>query len=74
LLVKHRSGQVGAITFQTLIRPRPELAEQAARSREEAEAKPPGFERERLFRLARQAEIGAQISEWLRSPGLQPPE
>jgi hypothetical protein len=26
------------------------------------------------LRKARQAETGSHISEWLRSPGLQPPE
>lgn len=50
------------------------LWEHAMRLREEAEGKPPGIERERLFHLARQAEIGAQMSQWLRSPGLQPPK
>lgn len=49
------------------------LAEQAKRLREEAKGMPHGIARERLMRLARQAETGAQISEWLRSPGLQPP-
>ena len=47
------------------------LAKQALRLREEARGTPPGVARERLIRLARQAETGAQISEWLRSPGLR---
>lgn len=42
------------------------LREQAAKMR-------PCFERERLLRKARQDETAAHISEWLRSPGLQPP-
>ncbi|BAR53448.1 hypothetical protein ACVIWV_001992 [Bradyrhizobium diazoefficiens] len=50
------------------------LAEQAHRLREEAKSLPPGFERERAIRKARQAETGAHISEWLNSPGLQPPK
>ncbi|WP_271570459.1 hypothetical protein [Bradyrhizobium sp. CCBAU 11386] len=50
------------------------LAEQAQRLREEAKTLPPGIERERTIRRARQAETGAHISEWLRSPGLQPPD
>jgi len=50
------------------------LWENATRLREEAEGKPPGIERERLIQLARGAETGAQISAWLRSPGLQPPK
>ncbi|APO51953.1 hypothetical protein LUI11_30830 [Bradyrhizobium diazoefficiens] len=50
------------------------LAEQAQRLHAEARSLPPGIERERTIRKARQAEIGAHISEWLRSPGLQPPD
>jgi hypothetical protein len=50
------------------------LAEEAERLRKEARGIPPGIERERLMRRARQAETGSQISEWLRSPGLQPPK
>lgn len=34
---------------------------------------PPGLERDLLLRKARQAETGAHMSEWLRSPGLKPP-
>ena len=50
------------------------LGDEAKRLREEANGKPPGLERERLIRQARQAERGAQLSEWLRTPGLQPPK
>ena len=49
------------------------LAEEAKRLRTEAEALPHGAEREELIRKARRAETGAHISEWLSSPGLQPP-
>ena len=49
------------------------LADEAQRLRKEAQGTPPGVERERLIRRARQAEVGAHMSEWLRSPGLQPP-
>ena len=49
------------------------LADEAKRLRKEAQGTPPGIERDRLIRRARQAETGAQMSEWLRSPGLQPP-
>ena len=49
------------------------LAEEAAKLRKEAKGTPPGVERERLMRRARQAETGSNMSEWLRSPGLQPP-
>lgn len=50
------------------------LAEEARRLRHEARGTPPGIARDVLLRKARQAETGAQMSEWLRSPGLQPPE
>jgi hypothetical protein len=50
------------------------LAEVAKRLREEARSLPPGSRREEMLRKARQAETGSHISEWLQSPGLQPPE
>lgn len=50
------------------------LAAEAERLREEAELVPPGATRDEMLRKARQAETGAQMSEWLRSPGLQPPD
>jgi hypothetical protein len=50
------------------------LAREAKRLREEARSSPPGPLRENLLRKARQAETGSHMSEWLRSPGLQPPE
>jgi hypothetical protein len=49
------------------------LAHEAKRLRAEAKKLKPGAEREALLRLARQAEIGSHMSEWLSSPGLQPP-
>jgi hypothetical protein len=49
------------------------LEEQATRLRQEAKGAPPGVEREKLIRLARQAETTAHIEEWLTSPGLQAP-
>jgi hypothetical protein len=50
------------------------LAEEAKRLRAEAKLLPPGARREELIRRARQAETGSRISEWLSSPGLQPPK
>ena len=47
------------------------LAEEAMRLREKAKSLPPGIERERAIRKARQVETGSQMSEWLRPPGLQ---
>ena len=49
------------------------LAQEATRLRDEARLLPPGAEREALLRKARQAETGSHMSEWLSSPGLQPP-
>ena len=50
------------------------LVEEAAKLRKEAQGTPPGIERERLIRRARQAETASHMSEWLMSPGLQPPK
>ncbi|SCB54064.1 hypothetical protein GA0061098_102319 [Bradyrhizobium shewense] len=50
------------------------LAEEATRLRAKAALLPPGATREELLRKARQAETGSHMSEWLRSPGLQPPK
>ena len=59
--------------FKQTIRLDQRLMEEARRLRLEAKGKPPGIERERLIRLARQAETGAHMYEWLSSPGLQAP-
>jgi hypothetical protein len=50
------------------------LSEEAKRLREKAKLLPPGAVREALLRRARQAETGSHMSEWLSSPGLQPPK
>ncbi|MEY9879024.1 hypothetical protein [Bradyrhizobium sp. USDA 329] len=50
------------------------LAEQARLLRQKARSLPPGIEREQAIRKARQAETGAQISEWLSSPGVLAPK
>lgn len=50
------------------------LAEEAKRLREQAELLPHGPVREEVLRKARQCETGAHMSEWLSSPGLQPPK
>lgn len=49
------------------------LADQAARFRDEADKAQPGIARELLLKRARQAETASHMSEWLRSPSLQPP-
>ena len=50
------------------------LADHAKRLRNEARGTPPGIKRDDLIRRARQAETAARMSEWLTSPGLQPPK
>jgi hypothetical protein len=50
------------------------LAEEAERLLKEAELLPPGALRDEVLRKARQAEVGSHMSEWLRSPELQPPK
>jgi hypothetical protein len=50
------------------------LAERAANLLREAQRTPPGVERDRLMRLAEQAETGSKMSEWLKLPGLHPPK
>lgn len=50
------------------------LVEEAKRLREKAKSLPPGIERDHAIRKARQAETGSHINDWLRSPGLLPPE
>jgi hypothetical protein len=49
------------------------LTERAGRLRKEAQGTPPGVMRDQLIRQARQAETASHLSEWLTSPGLQPP-
>ncbi|TGN88852.1 hypothetical protein EOW77_0008320 [Bradyrhizobium yuanmingense] len=49
------------------------LARECQGLREEAQSLPPGFRRDQLLRKARQCETGSHVSEWLQSPGLQPP-
>ncbi|MCK1625899.1 hypothetical protein IVA98_22565 [Bradyrhizobium sp. 160] len=50
------------------------MAEQAAKLKERASQLPAGAEREALLKRARIAQTGASLSDWLRSPGLLPPE
>ena len=46
------------------------LVEHATRLREEAKTLPPGAVRAAILRRAEQAETGAEMSDWLRLPGL----
>ncbi|WFU44730.1 hypothetical protein QA640_21105 [Bradyrhizobium sp. CB82] len=50
------------------------LLHEARSARERASSLPPGRERDDLLRQARNADIAAHIDEWLKSPGLQPPD
>jgi hypothetical protein len=66
MLTRHRVKQTDALEVR--------LAAEAERLREQAKSLPPGAARDEMLRRARQAETGSQMSEWLRSPGLQPPQ
>jgi hypothetical protein len=50
------------------------LEEQAKRLRKEAQGVPPGGEREKLIRKARQAETAADMQEWLLSRDYRRPD
>jgi len=50
------------------------MAELAGKLKAEASRLPAGPEREALLKRARIAETGAHLSDWITSPGLQPPE
>jgi hypothetical protein len=49
------------------------LGEQAKRLRKEAQGTPAGVERDKLIRLAQQAETAAKMDEWLSSPSPRTP-
>jgi hypothetical protein len=49
------------------------LAQEAERLRKEARGTPPGIERDRMLRQARQAETASHVNEWLASSGLRAP-
>ncbi|MCA1433612.1 hypothetical protein I6F33_11565 [Bradyrhizobium sp. BRP20] len=44
------------------------------RVREQASKLPPGPERDALLKKARQADVANHLNDWVKSPGLQPPE
>ena len=50
------------------------MAERASKLKTMADRLPAGVEREALLKRARIAETGANISDLLRPPGLQPPK
>ena len=49
------------------------LTHESQRLRKEARGTPPGIERERLLRRARQSETAAQTQEWFKPSGLKSP-
>ena len=46
----------------------------AETARKVAALLPPGAERDVLLRKARQADTAANLTDWVKSPGLQPPK
>ena len=53
--------------------PQQRLAEESIRLRVEADAMPPGVARDRLIRMARQADTASRINAWVASRGLKAP-
>ena len=49
------------------------LARFALAMREQAQALPPGAERDQLLKKARNADTTAHLDDWMSSPGLRPP-
>ena len=49
------------------------LTEQAECLRKEAQGTPPGVQRDKLIRRARQLETASHMQDWLSSPGLRGP-
>jgi hypothetical protein len=49
------------------------LSAEALSLMEQAKTLQPGLRRDHLLRKARETETASHISEWLSSPGLQPP-
>ena len=47
------------------------MTEQAERLRQEAQGTPPGVQRDKLIRQARQLETASHMQDWLTSPGLE---
>jgi hypothetical protein len=60
--------------FKQLLSLNERLEQEAARLRSVAERLPPGPDREKILRKARQAETATHVDEWLSSPGLQAPK
>ncbi|WP_420968202.1 hypothetical protein [Bradyrhizobium sp. B120] len=54
--------------------PEQRLADESIRLRGEARVMPPGVARDRLIRMARQAETASHIDAWVMSPGLRSPK
>lgn len=50
------------------------LAVEASELRQQASTMQPGIERDSLLRKARQDETASQMTAWINSPGLRPPE
>jgi hypothetical protein len=59
--------------FDQVISLEERLSKECSQLRKVAKGTPPGIERDRLLRKAKQLEATVQISEWLRSTGAQVP-
>lgn len=50
------------------------LVAEAQRQRAKADGMPPGRDRDEILQHAQEIETTAELSGWLNSPGLQPPD
>ena len=73
-MTEHEHYAVRRRRFRQVESLKDRFTNEAKRLREEARLLPPGVAHELALRKARQAETAAHLSDWLRSPGLKPPE
>jgi hypothetical protein len=67
MAMQRRDRSKQAATLET------RLEEEASRLRARAVEMPPGHEREIVLRKLREIEMTCGLTDWINSPGLQPP-
>jgi len=60
--------------FKQVLSLRDRLAAWAKEVRQQADALPPGPERDALLKRLSQADVASHLDAWANSPGLQPPK
>jgi len=72
-MLKPEDGDAAATLFRTSYDLETPLEEEASRRRARAVGMPPGHEREIVLRMLREIEMTCGLTNWINSPGLQPP-